>query len=45
MVWSPTEQYINNNKKYGLNENCSVGSQSISYLSIPIFGILDSLGI
>jgi hypothetical protein len=45
MVWNPTKQYINNNRKYDLNENCNLGTQSSNNLFIPTFGILDSLGI
>jgi len=36
LVWSPIQQYININRKYGLNENCSVGTQSISDLQLHI---------
>jgi hypothetical protein len=36
MAWSPTKQYINNNKKYGLNENCSLSTQSISNQQLHI---------
>jgi hypothetical protein len=36
IVWSPTKQYINNNKKYSLNENYSVGTQNISNLQFQI---------
>jgi len=36
MVWSPTKQCINNNKKYGLNENISLRTQNISNLQLHI---------